>query len=72
MAKLGRPYKGQRDALLIRTSVPLGAAVRASAVREGYQYLSDYVASILAEHEGVSAEVADVRAPVRAREEASA
>ena len=52
-ARKGRASKGERDLFLTRTTVPVGQSVRASAEREGYLSLSDYVAAVLAEHEGM-------------------
>ena len=52
-SKRGRPSKGERDLFVTRPSAQLGRAVRASAEREGYAFLSDYIAAVLAEREGL-------------------
>jgi len=49
--KQGRPHKGTRELMVTRPAAPLGAAVRASAEREGYDSISEYVAAVLAQHE---------------------
>jgi len=49
----GRPSKGARDHLVTRPPAALGRAVRESAEREGYESISDYLAAVLATHEGL-------------------
>jgi len=49
----GRPSKGDRDHLVTRPPAALGRAVRESAEREGYESISDYLAAVLAAHEGL-------------------
>lgn len=49
----GRPHKGERDLLVTRPARPLGAAVRLSAEREGFSSISEYIAAVLAEREGM-------------------
>ena len=54
--KKGRRSKGPRDHLVSRPSLRLGQTVRASSEREGYESLSDYIAAVLAKHEGLPSE----------------
>lgn len=49
----GRPSKGDRDLLVTRPARAVGDAVRESAEREGYYSISEYVAAVLAAHEGM-------------------
>ena len=49
----GRPSKGARDHLVSRPALPVGTAVRKSAEERGYDSVSDYIAAVLAEHEGL-------------------
>lgn len=51
--RIGRPHKGARDVLVTRPALALGEAVRARAEREGYDSISEYIAAVLAEHEGM-------------------
>ncbi|WP_250444001.1 hypothetical protein [Actinotalea sp. C106] len=50
----GRPGKGERDLFVTRPAAVVGRAVRESAEREGYESLSEYIAAVLAEKEGLS------------------
>ena len=50
----GRPSKGQRDHLVSRPALPIGTAVRKSAEEQGYDSVSDYIAAVLAQHEGLA------------------
>ena len=50
----GRPHKGDRDLLVTRPHRRVGDAVRASAESQGYASISEYVAAVLAEHEGLA------------------
>lgn len=49
----GRPSKGARDHLVSRPPEAVGARVRQRAREQGYEYVSDYIAAVLAEHEGM-------------------
>ncbi|GAA3511102.1 hypothetical protein [Georgenia daeguensis] len=53
--RTGRPSKGDRVVLYSRPHREVRAAVEASAARAGYDTISDYVAAVLAQHEGLSA-----------------
>lgn len=50
----GRPTKGDRDHLVSRPARPIGEAVRRSAEAYGYDSVSDYIAAVLAQHEGLA------------------
>jgi hypothetical protein len=55
MAGPGRPgriHKGDRDQFITRVARPVGDAIRAKAAAAGMSY-TDYVAAVLAEHEGM-------------------
>lgn len=54
MARTGRPAKGDRVVLYSRPERRVRAAIEASAERAGYSSLSDYVAAVLAVHEGLA------------------
>lgn len=47
-SRIGRPSKGDRDAMMVRPARPLGDLVRARAEQAGLT-ISDYVATVLAE-----------------------
>ena len=51
--RIGRPSKGARDVLVTRPALALGEVVRARAEREGYDSISEYIAAVLAVHEGM-------------------
>jgi hypothetical protein len=53
--RTGRPSKGDRVVLYSRPHREVRAAVEASAARAGYDTISDYVAAVLAQHEGLAA-----------------
>jgi len=53
--RVGRPSKGDRVVLYSRPHREVRAAVEASAARAGYDAVSDYVAAVLAQHEGLDA-----------------
>lgn len=53
--RTGRPSKGDRVVLYSRPHRDVRAAVEASAARAGYDTISDYVAAVLAQHEGLGA-----------------
>ena len=59
--RIGRPSKGDRVVLYSRPHREVRAAVEASAAKAGYDAVSDYVAAVLANHEGL-AELAPVPA----------
>lgn len=48
---IGRPFKGPRDALMIRPHALVGQEIRRRAVEAGMPY-TDYVSQLLAEHVG--------------------
>lgn len=52
-ARRGRPSKGARDHLVSRPHLAVGALVRQRAVEQGYDSVSDYIAAVLAQHEGM-------------------
>ena len=52
--RTGRPSKGDRVVLYSRPHRKVREAVEASALRAGYDTISDYVAAVLAEHEGLT------------------
>jgi len=52
--RIGRPSKGDRVVLYSRPHRQVRAAVEASAARAGYDAVSDYVAAVLAQHEGLA------------------
>ena len=62
----GRKSKGERVLLGSRVPTAFGDAVRENAEREGYDSVSDYIAAVLAHHQGMP-EFAPV--PVRDQEE---
>lgn len=49
----GRPSKGQRKALMSRVAIPIGEKIEEQAAAAGYQYVGDYIASILAREAGM-------------------
>jgi hypothetical protein len=53
-ARTGRPSKGDRVVLYSRPQRRVRDAVIASAARNGYDSVSDYVAAVLALHEGMA------------------
>lgn len=55
MARTGRPTKGDRVVLYSRPARPVREAVEKSAAEHGYDSVSDYVAAVLAHHEGLDA-----------------
>ena len=52
--RIGRPSKGDRVVLYSRPHRDVRAAVEASAAKAGYDAVSDYVAAVLATHEGLA------------------
>lgn len=52
--RIGRPSKGDRDHLVTRPQRPVGDRVRMRAEELGYESVSDYVAAVLAVHEGLA------------------
>lgn len=62
MAQTGRPSKGDRVVLYSRPERRVREAVERSAAEHGYDNVSDYVAAVLAHHEGL-----DALAPIPSR-----
>jgi len=54
MRRTGRPSKGDRVVLYSRPERRVRQAVEKSATQNGYSNVSDYVAAILAIHEGLA------------------
>lgn len=50
---MAQPHRGNREFIGVRVPPDVNAAVRAEATRLGFRSMSDYVASILAEHHGL-------------------
>ncbi|MDO5633429.1 MAG: hypothetical protein Q4G34_00955 [Micrococcus sp.] len=49
MIRKGRPSKGDRDLFVSRPHIEVGKVIRARAERDGYS-LSEYIATVLANH----------------------
>lgn len=53
MSRIGRPSKGDRVVAYSRPHRAVREACEASAYAQGYTSLSDYIAAVLAVHEGL-------------------
>lgn len=52
--KPGRPYKGPRDSgFMVRPHILVGQAIRDNWEVAGYDSMGDYIAAIVAHHEGL-------------------
>jgi hypothetical protein len=53
MSKIGRPSKGDRVVTYARPHRLVRESCEASALAQGYDSLSDYIAAVLAHHQGL-------------------